>query len=181
MKKIREFLLQQKVKWKYSEETVPLYARKSIKLGIGLVFILFGGFIITKNLLVLPNKYEDVTSQPAIAIKALEPTNHNKKIALILYRDDCKACKNVESKLVALIKKKKDKTSTSIIVANINDMTQEELKIIPKKLPDVMIEDNKIPTPLVANLTINTDGKIKVTEQSNTDDYKKIHQVFDDI
>lgn len=41
-----------------------------------------------------------------------------------------------------------------------------------------MVDGTKIPTPLVANLTIDPDGTIWVTQQSNTDDFNQIKSVL---
>jgi hypothetical protein len=58
-------------------------------------------------------------------------------------------------------------------------MDQQQLKTIQAKLPEIMVDQTKIPTPLVANLVIKKDGTIEVKQQSNTDDFKDIENVLD--
>lgn len=156
MKKFKEFLIQQKIAWRYSEETIPFFARKSIKLGIGVAFLLIGAFLIAKNISATQNKYEDVASTPTIALEALQPTTKDKQVTLVFYRDDCEACKRVEKGVVKQIKATKKEAKTEVVVTNLNDMKPTQLKTIQQKLPDIMIDRTKIPTPLVANLQKET-------------------------
>lgn len=178
MKTFKEFLIQQKVTWQYSEETVPFFARKSVKLGIGVVFLLFGTFLLAKNISGTQNQYADVATTPALTLEALEPTSKEKTVTLILYRDDCEACQRVEKEVVKRVKANKATDKNTVLVTNLNDMKPTQRQFIQQKLPDIMIDHTKIPTPLVANLEIKTDGNIRVVEQSNTDDVDKIVHVL---
>ncbi|MEM5156997.1 hypothetical protein AACA95_00215, partial [Enterococcus faecalis] len=65
-----------------------------------------------------------------------------------------------------------------IIVMDVYKLNKSQLRLIQEKIPDILIDNNKIPTPLVANLVINTDGRIIVKEQSTTNDFKKIKNVI---
>lgn len=179
MSKIKNFLFHQSLKWKYSNDTVPLVARKSFKIGFGAMFIFFGTLFLYKNLSANDIQFKDVTSTPTEAFQMLEPSDKEKNVTLILYREDCPACKNVEKQLVNSIKQLKNNKTTTIIVADVNEMEQKQLQAIKARIPAVMINKNKIPTPLVANLVINTNGEIIVKEQSNTDDFKVIQKVLD--
>lgn len=178
MKRIKEFLFQQNLKWKYSNDTVHLTARKSFKIGFGAMFILLGVFFLLKNVSSDKVEFQSISSKPTEAFKILEPANKNKQVTLVLYREDCKACKNIETKLVGNIQKIEKEEKATIIVVDVNEMEQEQLEEIQERMPAIMIDKTKIPTPLVANLKIDTKGKIVVKEQSNTDDFREIEKVL---
>ena len=61
---------------------------------------------------------------------------------------------------------------------DVHKLNKSQLRLIQEKIPDILIDNTKIPTPLVANLVINTDGRIIVKEQSTTNDFKKIKNVI---
>ena len=61
---------------------------------------------------------------------------------------------------------------------DVHKLNKSQLRLIQEKIPDILIDNTKIPTPLVSNLVINTDGRIIVKEQSTTNDFKKIKNVI---
>lgn len=180
MNKFKDFFIRQNLKWRYSNETTPLVARKSFKIGIGLAFITIGIFLIFffKPAGTANASYQSVDTTPTKALNALKPTDQTKKLTFILYRDDCKACQHVEKKLVGKIQTLRDDKQAKIVITDLKKMDQQQLKTIQAKLPEIMVDQTKIPTPLVANLTIKKDGTIEVTQQSNTDNFTEIENVL---
>lgn len=142
------------------------------------ILVLIVGTFLLLNIFNSLNTYEDISSEPDTALKLLEPTSTTRELTLILYRKDCKACKSVEPQLVKLVKTTRNKNTSTIIVMDVYKLNKSQLRLIHEKIPDILIDNTKIPTPLVANLVINTDGRIIVKEQSTTNDFKKIKNVI---
>lgn len=181
MNKLKEFFIHQNLKWRYSNETTPLVARKSFKIGIGLAFITIGVFLIFffKTAGTANASYQSVDTTPTKALKALKPADRTKKLTFILYRDDCKACQRVEKRLAGKIQSIRDDKEAKVVITDLKKMDQQQLNTVQEKLPEIMVDQTKIPTPLVANLVIKKDGTINVKQQSNTDDFKDIENVLD--
>lgn len=99
MRKITDRLLGENLKWRYSDDTTPLVARKGFKIGIGLFFIVFAVIFMLKNRATTDDTYKHISTSPAIAFKNLEFNQKEKQVTLILYRSDCKSCLSVEKNL----------------------------------------------------------------------------------
>ena len=138
------------------------------------ILVLIVGTFLLLNIFNSLNTYEDISLEPDTALKLLESTSTKRELTLILYRKDCKSCKSVEPQLVKLVKTTRNKNTSSIIVMDVHKLNKSQLRLIQEKIPDILIDNTKIPTPLVANLVINTDGRIIVKEQSTTNDFKKL-------
>jgi hypothetical protein len=121
MNKFKDFFTKQGLKWRYSNETTPLVARKSFKIGIGLAFITIGIFLIFffKPAGTANASYQSVDTTPTKALNELKPTDQTKKLTFILYRDDCKACQHVEKKLVGKIQTLRDDKQAKIVITDL--------------------------------------------------------------
>lgn len=105
MNKLKEFFIHQNLKWRYSNETVPFFARKGLKIGIGLAFLTIGIIVLVVHTSVKPKaNYQSIETTPTEALKAIDATGQTHKLTLVLYRDDCQACQHVEKKLSGKIK-----------------------------------------------------------------------------
>lgn len=126
------------------------------------------------------NNYESVTknNREGLNILTNQSFENNETRILILYRKDCQACKNVEKNIVRAIKSKQ-KSKNDYIVLNIQTMKSSQIKKLVNILPEILIDGNKIPTPLVAKVSLDKKGDLMVVEQSNTDDWNKIKLIMD--
>lgn len=180
MNKLKEFFIHQNLKWRYSNETVPFFARKGLKIGIGLAFLTIGIIVLVVHTSVpVKANYQAIETTPIKALKAIDATGQTHKLTLVLYRDDCQACQHVEKELSGKIQTIRKNKQAKIVVTDLKKMNQDQLRKIQQKLPEIMVDGTKIPTPLVANLVIKKDGTINVKQQSNTDDFKDIENVLD--
>lgn len=178
MKKIQQWMNQRMVKWRYGNEYTEdmIKISKPIKsLSIGLILIIVSSVALYK--MASPVNYESVSVPPDEALHQLD-TADEKDLTIVFYRSDCSACQRVEKELAKEIKAINDKGNRQIYVTNLQDMTNEQLQYIQTNLPEIMVDGTKIPTPLVANLHVNSEGIINVLEKSDTGDMDAIRRVL---
>ena len=177
MKKIKDRFLGENLKWRYSDDTTPLVARKSLKIGVGLFLIAFAVIFMLKNIATTDDTYKHISTPPITAFKDLEFNQKEKQVTLILYRSKCKACLSVESNIAKKVNEMRKKSGSDIQVVNVLDLEKPQLSFIQKNLSGILVNGNKIPTPLVANLTITEKGII-INKFSNTANFKNIDKIL---
>lgn len=152
------------------------YLRVSL-IFIFIIFIIFCAFCIGKNN--KNEKYSSITTNSSKGIECLKAQSFSKQETkiVVLYREDCGACKNVEEKIVKKIKSDKN-LKKKCIVLNLQKMENSQIQELAKRFPEILIDGNKIPTPLVVRLSRDVAGNVEVVEQSNTDDWNKISQIL---
>ncbi|MCT0449978.1 hypothetical protein [Lactococcus lactis] len=165
------------LKWKYSDDTMYLTARQSVRIGIGLLLLVIGIFIIFQVFPKHDYKYSSIDSPPKEAMSKLESGNQ-KDLTLVLYRDDCKYCQKVEKPLVKKISGLKKESRKNVVVLNVNEMSTNELKSLKNMIPAILVEGDKIPTPLVANLKLKSKNEITVLSKSETGELSEISNLI---
>ena len=152
------------------------YLRVSL-IFIFIIFIISCAFCIGKNN--KNEKYSSITTNSSKGIECLKAKSFSKQETkiVVLYREDCGACKNVEEKIVKKIKSDKD-LKKKCIVLDLQKMEKSQIQEFAKKFTETLIDGNKIPTPLVVKLNRSAAGNIEVIDQNNTDDWNKINQIL---
>lgn len=174
---MKNFIQKKFLKWKYSDDTMYLTARKSVRIGIGLLLLVIGIFIIFQVFPKHDYKYSSIDSPPKEAMSKLESGNQ-KDLTLVLYRDDCKYCQKVEKPLVKKISGLKKESRKNVVVLNVNEMSTNELKSLKNMIPAILVEGDKIPTPLVANLKLKSKNEITVLSKSETGELSEISNLI---
>ncbi|GAA3266808.1 hypothetical protein LMG8520_2087 [Lactococcus lactis subsp. lactis] len=174
---MKNFIQKKFLKWKYSDDTMYLTARKSVRIGIGLLLLVVGIFIIFQVFPKHDYKYSSIDSTPKEAMSKLESSNQ-KDLTLVLYRDDCKYCQKVEKPLVKKISGLKKELRKNVVVMNVNEMSTNELKSFKNMIPAILVEGDKIPTPLVANLKLKSKNEITVLSKSETGELSEISNLI---
>ncbi|EPM6858993.1 hypothetical protein ACTPGW_002619 [Enterococcus faecalis] len=177
-RKINDKVTEEGLKWKYSNDTVPFFARIGFKIGFGLMMVIVAGLSIYHVTSSKENTYDSLSQEPSLAIQELSQVDND--FTLVLYRADCKACQSVEHRLVKDLKKLSDDEKRKIVATDLQKMSDEQLISIQKMLPAIMIDGTKIPTPLVANVKVDKSGEISILNKSDSDNYKEIKNVLND-
>lgn len=153
---------------------------KSLKtglvIGLGLLLVVWGGFTFYKGYSE-KNTYKGVDSSNEVAMFKLDQAvQSSQNMTLVLYRHDCKYCKNVEKPLVRELQ---NLDKRDYLVIDIQTMDDSDIEKLSKIVPEILVDGNKIPTPLVANIKGDGEGKLDVLEKVDSDDMDQISKVID--
>ncbi|MFC6809646.1 hypothetical protein ACFQEP_14855 [Lactococcus lactis subsp. hordniae] len=66
----------------------------------------------------------------------------------------------------------------NVVVMNVNEMSTNELKSFKNMIPAILVEGDKIPTPLVANLKLKSKNEITVLSKSETGELSEISNLI---
>lgn len=124
--------------------------------------------------------YEQVETKSSVGMNKLDDLLKNKeKVTLILFRKDCPACQNVEKDLVSGIDILKNNTKQNVLVLDLNKLSASEKQDLMQKVPEIVVDGDKLASPTVANLSYKNDQEYKVDQKVIGDNKNHIEKVLE--
>lgn len=143
------------------------------------IFIVGFGLVTLKSNGIVYKTYASAETVPSAGMKIISNDFKQKRpFTLVLYRDDCSACKEVEERLMKDYSLSKNSSKHDYIILNVNELSTSQKQTLIKKIPQITLYGDKIPTPLVANVKPISSKKAIVPEISKDNDPKLFEPVF---
>lgn len=165
------------IDYKFGHSFEKNFFRAGLIGTFGIMLIIFGFFHIYHSMNE-NNSYSMVETPPKQVLTILNKRlDASDQTSLILFRNDCPACKKVETHLVKKVIDLKEKGASQFVVIDLKKLSHNQLNELKEIIPGIVVDGNKIPTPLVANL--KSDGTIfKIKNKSTNTDIRRIDQVL---
>ena len=184
MKKINDELTTLWLRFKHSDSdsTLKISMKGGMMIGVAIPMILFSCFLILNSIsdFTSPSKYSDIETASNLAFSQLvDVLNNGDQVMLVLYREDCPACQQVEETIVSKVTELENDASVSPkpIVLDLEKLNDDQIESLKLSFPEFLVSGRKIQIPLVANLSA-TSQRWEVGQYSNTSDSNAIENIF---
>lgn len=123
--------------------------------------------------------YDQIVDQNNNAIGKLNSAlENNKDITLVLYRTGCQACEDSKDTIVPYVQTLRQER-TNVVVMDLTKLSDYQINYLKQLVPDVLVFNNKLASPTVANLRVDSNGKrFKAIQYSNDGNLVHIRKVL---
>lgn len=123
--------------------------------------------------------YDQIVDQSNNAMGKLNSAlENNKDITLVLYRTGCQACEDSKDTIVPYVQTLRQER-TNVVVIDLTKLSDYQINYLKQLVPDVLVFNNKLASPTVANLRVDSNRKrFKAIQYSNDGNLVHIRKVL---